>query len=133
VTVNIDDGTMAEEWPRLVAQLQATLNVIPAYTWYAALSGGLIFVNKRTADYLGLPKDHRVSASTLAHSGTPITRCCIRTTTKKHAKSGQPVCARARPVRRVFEFVTRKVASAGSSVAPNRSGGAMELYCTGSG
>jgi hypothetical protein len=30
VTVNIDDGTMAEEW------LQATLNVIPAYTWYAA-------------------------------------------------------------------------------------------------
>jgi PAS domain S-box-containing protein len=40
------------------AQLQATLNVIPAYTWYAAPSGGLTFVNKRTADYLGLPKDH---------------------------------------------------------------------------
>src|SRR5258708_17380290 len=39
-------------------QLQATLNVIPAYTWYAASSGGLTFVNKRTADYLGLPKDH---------------------------------------------------------------------------
>jgi len=58
VTGGIDDGTKAEEWPRLVAQLQATLNVIPAYTWYAAPSGGLIFVNKRTADYLGLPKDH---------------------------------------------------------------------------
>ena len=40
------------------AQLQVTLNVIPAYTWYAASSGGLICVNKRTADYLGLPKDH---------------------------------------------------------------------------
>src|SRR6202521_836326 len=40
------------------AQLQATLNVIPAYAWYAAPSGGLTFVNKRTADYLGLPKDH---------------------------------------------------------------------------
>jgi PAS domain S-box-containing protein len=39
------------------AQLQATLNVIPAYTWYAASSGGLTFVNKRTADYLGLPQD----------------------------------------------------------------------------
>src|ERR1700722_9455986 len=39
-------------------QLQATLNVIPAHTWYAASSGGLTFVNKRTADYLGLPKDH---------------------------------------------------------------------------
>jgi PAS domain S-box-containing protein len=39
-------------------QLQATLNVIPAYTWYSSSSGGLTFVNKRTADYLGLPKDH---------------------------------------------------------------------------
>ena len=41
-----------------MAQLQAILNVIPAHTWYAAPSGGLTFVNKRTADYLGLPKDH---------------------------------------------------------------------------
>jgi PAS domain-containing protein len=40
------------------AQLQATLSVIPAHTWYAASSGGLTFVNQRTADYLGLPKDH---------------------------------------------------------------------------
>jgi PAS domain S-box-containing protein len=40
------------------AQLQAILNVIPAHTWYAAPSGALTFVNKRTADYLGLPKDH---------------------------------------------------------------------------
>src|SRR6201993_4108621 len=41
-----------------VTQLQATLNVIPAHTWYASPSGALTFVNKRTADYLGLPKDH---------------------------------------------------------------------------
>ncbi len=40
------------------AQLQAILIVLPAYTWYAAPSGALTFVNKRTADYLGLPKDH---------------------------------------------------------------------------
>ena len=40
------------------AQLRITLNVIPAYTWYAAPSGALIFVNERTADYLGLPKEH---------------------------------------------------------------------------
>src|SRR3954469_21451378 len=39
-------------------KLRATLNVIPAHTWYAAPSGGLTFVNNRTADYLGLPKDH---------------------------------------------------------------------------
>jgi formate hydrogenlyase transcriptional activator len=40
------------------AQLQATLNIIPAYTWYAAPSGALTFVNDRCADYLGLPTDH---------------------------------------------------------------------------
>jgi len=47
-----------QQYPRLEAQLQATLNVIPAYTWYALPSGGLTFVNERTADYLNLPKDH---------------------------------------------------------------------------
>jgi PAS domain S-box-containing protein len=40
------------------ARLQATLNVIPANTWYAAPSGALTFVNARGADYMGLPKDH---------------------------------------------------------------------------
>ncbi len=47
-----------ERYPQLEAQLQATLNVIPAYTWYALPSGGLTFVNERTADYLGMPKYH---------------------------------------------------------------------------
>src|ERR1700734_1316660 len=42
----------------LEERLQATLDMIPAYTWYAAPSGALTFVNERTADYLGLPKDH---------------------------------------------------------------------------
>ena len=42
----------------LEARLQATLNVIPASTWYAAPTGTLIFVNERAADYMGLPTDH---------------------------------------------------------------------------
>jgi PAS domain S-box-containing protein len=58
MTVDVDAGKKAEDQPGYVAQLQATLNVIPAHTWYASASGGLTFVNKRTADYLGLPKDH---------------------------------------------------------------------------
>jgi PAS domain S-box-containing protein len=58
VTVDNDEGKKAEEQPGFVAQLQAILNVLPAYTWYAASSGALTFVNKRTADYLGVPKDH---------------------------------------------------------------------------
>jgi len=58
MTVDVDAGKKAEDQPGYVAQLQATLNVIPAHTWYASPSGGLTFVNKRTADYLGLPNDH---------------------------------------------------------------------------
>lgn len=38
--------------------LRETLNAIPAYAWYAAASGALLFVNKRAADYGGLSKDH---------------------------------------------------------------------------
>src|ERR1700691_1224673 len=52
------EGKKAEVQPGFMAQVQAILNVIPAYTWYAAPSGGLTFVNKRTAVYHGLPKDH---------------------------------------------------------------------------
>lgn len=57
-SVDVDEGKKAEEQSRSLAQLRTTLNVIPAHTWYAAPSGGLTFVNKRTADYLGLPNDH---------------------------------------------------------------------------
>src|SRR3984893_919391 len=74
-----------------------------------------------------------VSASTLAHSGTTGSRCCIRTTKKKHAKTGQTFCARARVVSIVIEFVALKETTAGSSLASNRSGQAMEPYCCGLG
>jgi PAS domain S-box-containing protein len=65
-SVDIDDRKRAEYEVRkhetvhvtLEAQLQATLNIIPAYTWYAAPSGALTFLNERCADYLGLPSDH---------------------------------------------------------------------------
>jgi hypothetical protein len=49
---------ITQQQASLEAQLQATLNVIPAYTWYALPTGALTFVNERTANYLGLPKDH---------------------------------------------------------------------------
>ena len=39
-------------------QLQAILNVLPAYAWYLAPAGALTFVNTRTEDYFGLPNDH---------------------------------------------------------------------------
>jgi PAS domain S-box-containing protein len=58
----------------LEAQLQATLNMIPAYTWYAAPSGALTFVNQRCADYLGLPKDHPLRFGTGTGSEAPSIR-----------------------------------------------------------
>jgi len=41
----------------LGARLRTTLNMIPAYTWYAVPSGTLTFVSERYGDYLGLAKD----------------------------------------------------------------------------
>jgi len=58
LSVDIDEGKKTEEWPRFVAQLQAILNVLPAYTWYGTPSGSLTFVSRRQADFLGVPKDH---------------------------------------------------------------------------
>ena len=49
----------------LKSQLQATLDMIPAFTWLAASSGALLFVNSRCADYLGLPKDHPLRFGTV--------------------------------------------------------------------
>ena len=54
----VDEDKRAEEQPGFLALLQSILNVLPAYSWYSAPSGGLTFVNKRTAEYLGVPEDH---------------------------------------------------------------------------
>ena len=56
------DGTngvgASEEQSSIEARLRATANVIPAHVWYATPSGALVFINSRSADYLGLPQDH---------------------------------------------------------------------------
>jgi C4-dicarboxylate-specific signal transduction histidine kinase/PAS domain-containing protein len=52
------ESKKAEVQPGFMAQVQAILNVLPTYTWYAAPRGALTFVNTRTADYLGIPNDH---------------------------------------------------------------------------
>jgi PAS domain S-box-containing protein len=54
----LDVHETGQQYPWLEAQLQATLNIIPAHTWYALPSGALTFLNERCADYLGLPKNH---------------------------------------------------------------------------
>ena len=43
---------------QLLAHLQATLDQMPGYAWYASPAGGLTFVNARSAEYHHLPADH---------------------------------------------------------------------------
>jgi PAS domain-containing protein len=104
---------MAKRRP-LEAELQATLNVIPAYTWYALPSGALTFVNERTADYLGIPKEHplRLGIDVGAEWDSHIP--LLHPDDQEETRRVWSTCvfARAVPVRSVFEF---------------------ELYCIGSG
>src|ERR1700681_1119561 len=57
-STGLDVNGVLQQHSPLEAQLQATLNIVPAYAWYALANGALTFVNERTADYLGLPEDH---------------------------------------------------------------------------
>lgn len=118
--------------PSLEAQLRFTLNVIPAFTWYAAPSGALTFVNQRCADYLGLSKDHplRLGSDMGAEWDSHILFYILKTVNIRVAP-GQFQYARAAPLRKSFEFVTLKECTGGSSVAQNLFWQAMEVCCTG--
>ena len=78
--------------PLSAAQLQKTLNALPAYTWYKLASGVLAFVNERSGDYLGLPKDHPLrhgiatGAAWDSHIFTPFTQTIRRWRVKPWAK-----------------------------------------------
>ena len=91
ICVQILEGGSRMDQP-LEAQLRATLNMIPAYTWYATPSGGLIFVNERNADYLGSPSDHPLRYGTdTAPAWDSHIPFSIRTTKKRRGGSGQSV------------------------------------------
>ncbi|HXD31501.1 MAG TPA: PAS domain-containing protein [Pyrinomonadaceae bacterium] len=49
-----------QQRPPVEKQLQAALNLLPAFAWYCNASGGLTFLNERGSNYLGLPKDHPI-------------------------------------------------------------------------
>ena len=103
-----------QQYPRLEAQLQATLNVIPAYTWYALPSGGLTFVNERTADYLSLPKDHalRFGIDTGAEWDSHIP--LLHPDDREESRRVWSICLSTGAVSKtVFEFVTLKEDTAG--------------------
>jgi hypothetical protein len=113
------------------AQLQATLNAIPTHAWYASSSGGLTFVNERTADYLGLPKDHPlrfgIDIGAQWDSHIPF----LHPDDHEETRKTWSTCLRTGEAGEVS--LTLREATAGSSVTPNRSGVAMALSCNGSG
>jgi hypothetical protein len=93
------NGVLYQHSP-LEAQLQATLNIVPAYAWYALPNGALTFVNERTADFLVSQEIIlSVAVQTLARIGTPTSLFCIRMIANRHAESGRTVYAQAAPVR----------------------------------
>jgi hypothetical protein len=100
VVTGFDVNGVLHQHSPLEAQLQATLNIVPAYTWYALPNGALTFVNERTADSLGLPGDHplRSGIGTGADWDSHIF-FCIRMIANRHAESGRTVYARAAPAR----------------------------------
>jgi len=76
----------------LEAELQATLNLIPAHAWYALPNGQLTFLNERAADYLGLPKDHPLRLGTgSAVDWESHIFFCIQMIAKRHAEPGRTV------------------------------------------
>jgi hypothetical protein len=46
VVTGFDVNGVLRQHSSLEAQLQATLNIVPAYTWYAQPNGALTFVNE---------------------------------------------------------------------------------------
>ena len=63
-TTGLDVNGALHQHVLLEAQLQATLNILPAHAWYALPNGELTFLNERAADYLGLPIDHPLRLGT---------------------------------------------------------------------
>lgn len=57
-TVRSRDSNAPAPNTSFAERLRETLNSVPTHAWYATPSGTLIFVNEKTADYGGLPKDH---------------------------------------------------------------------------
>src|SRR5258706_13157026 len=55
-----DSADNTQRRPPLRVELQAALNLIPAFAWYCNASGALTFLNERGSDYLGLAKDHPI-------------------------------------------------------------------------
>ena len=96
--------SVAQKRLPLGPELQIALNLIPAHTWYAVPLGALTFVNERAADYLGLPKDHRLvhATSVEVRADRPLEVVDERVyllVLKRHAEFGRTVYAPAAPVR----------------------------------
>ncbi len=100
VVTGLDVNGALDQHSAFWAQLQATLNFLPAHAWYALPNGALTFLNARIADYLVSQKIILSgSVQTPEQIGTPTLLFCILMIAKKHAESGRNVYAQVAPVR----------------------------------
>ena len=51
---------MTHDCEAKIEKLEATLNLVPARTWYTNADGALTWVYDRTPDFLGLPADQHL-------------------------------------------------------------------------
>jgi PAS domain S-box-containing protein len=56
---------MSEIPQELLSNLRATLDKMPGFAWYASATGGLTFVNIRSAEYHQIPADHPIRLGTI--------------------------------------------------------------------
>jgi hypothetical protein len=128
VTVDVDKGKKAEERPKFLTQLHAHSKCDSGLCLVCGSVRRLTFVNKRTADYLGLPKDPllRFGIDTGAQWDAHIP--LLHPNEREESRKSWLGCLRTGGA---ADFIQRirnlKEATAGSSVASNRSRRAMEL------
>jgi len=77
-TVNLTVMTDVTHIGPLETQLQATLNEIPAYTWYGGPTGGLTFVDTLVARIVSDPRARSGGLQPLHYRQEGVLACCVR-------------------------------------------------------
>jgi hypothetical protein len=79
-----DTVKLTHDYEATVEDLRATLNFVPAHTWYANAQGALTWVNDRFADFLvSLKTTISDEVSTLTQIGNRILSLCIQKIVQK--------------------------------------------------
>jgi len=114
-------------------QLKATLDLIPASSWYANPSGGVTFVNKRNADYRGIPSDHPLRLGAVKSAPWDSHISLLHPDDHDDARKVWSTCLKTGQAGEITFRVRNQAGDIGGfSVVPNLSGRTMERCSAGS-